>query len=167
MIQAEPSLRGVDGRAMALATLAAAAVALALYLFYVPAAVGAGDATVVLRYMASILLGDEILAPGVSFSALIVLAGLFAHLVVSGLMTWLITFVLHRWGLVTGIIGGALFGLAFFFINHYTLTFVYPHFYAMNHAAVLVVHVVFGAVAGGVYELLEHEPSERLPGRAG
>lgn len=158
----EPQRRGVDPGAVLRAFLAAAFVSLLLYLFFVPTAVGAGNAAVVLRYMASVLLGSSVLPPPADLGASIVLAALAVHVVVSALMVLIITYVLHRWGLLTGFIGGAAFGLLFFLIIHYSLTYFYPHFYAMNHWSIALVHAVFGFVAGGVYELFECEPGEYL-----
>lgn len=155
-----PTCKSVDWRAMGIATAVAAGVSLVLYLFFVPAAVGGGNAAVVMRYMASTLLGNGVLAPPATLTPGIVAAALLAHLFVSAAMTAVIAFVLHRWGLVTGLLGGALFGIFFFLLIHYSLTLLYPHFFVLNHLAVLIVHIVFGAVAGGVYELFELEPGE-------
>jgi hypothetical protein len=90
---------------------------------------------------------------------------LLVHFTLAILMALAIAFVLHRWGLITGVLGGAVFGLVFFGINYYTLTYFFPHFFAMAHWSVVLVHVVFGALAGGVYEWLETEPYERAAAR--
>lgn len=160
-----PQRTGVDGSAVVRATVAASLVALVLYLFFVPAAVGAGNAAIVLRYMSSVAFGEAVLPPPADLSAGIVVTALAVHVGISVVMTAIIAFVLHRWGLITGVIGGAALGVVFFAIIHYSLTLVHPHFYAMNHWSVLLVHAVFGAVAGGVYELYECEPGEE-PGGA-
>ena len=68
-----------------------------------------------------------------------------------------IAFVVHRGGLIGGVLGGAVLGGAFYFINYYTLTYFFPQFFAMKHWSVLASHVVFGALAGGTYELLEDQ----------
>lgn len=154
-------IRTVDWIATLWAALYAALVSLALYLLFVPVAVGAGNAWAVLRYLASVALGTEVLPPPATVTAGVALAGIAVHLALSLLMTAVIAFVLHRWGLITGIVGGAVLGLAFFAINFFTLTALEPHMFAMAHWSVGVVHLVFGAVAGGVYEWLELEPDER------
>jgi hypothetical protein len=54
-------------------------------------------------------------------------------------------------------VGGAILGLLLYAINFYTLTFFFPWFFAMRSWPVIVSHIIFGATAGGVYELLEVE----------
>ncbi len=67
----------------------------------------------------------------------------------------ILAFIIHRWGLIVGIVGGALYGAALYFINLYTLTLLVPWLFAVNSMPLLISHVVFGAVAGGVYELFD------------
>ena len=52
---------------------------------------------------------------------------------------------------------GAVFGLALYYINVYTLTLLFPWFFMMQAGIFAVTHVIFGAVAGATYELLEVE----------
>jgi hypothetical protein len=155
----------VDWPAALWAGVIAGIVSFVLYLFFVPAVVGAGNAWVVVRLLGSILLGTSVLAPPATFDAAALVAALVVHFGLAILMALAIAFVLHRWGLITGVLGGAAFGLVFFGINYYTLTYFFPHFFAMAHWSVVLVHVVFGAVAGGVYEWLETEPYERVRAR--
>ena len=162
--QRRPCRRGVDTPALIAAIVAASLASLLLYLVFVPAAIGAGDAGVILRYMASVAIGADVLPPPASLTAAIVAIAVAVHVGVSAVMAISIAFVLHRWGLVTGVLGGAALGVVFFAIVHYSLTLIYPHFYAMHHWSVVTVHAVFGAVAGGVYEWLECEPWERDDG---
>ena len=65
--------------------------------------------------------------------------------------------MLHRWGIIVGIIGGAIFGLALYLINFYTLTYFFPWFFPLRSWMMMLSHVIYGATAGGVYEALEVE----------
>jgi len=84
-------------------------------------------------------------------------AAVAIHYVIALAMAAVIAYVVHRGGLVGGILVGALLGLAFYFIDYYTLTYFFPQFFAMKHWSVVASHVLFGALAGGVYELLEDQ----------
>ncbi|MFN8449032.1 MAG: hypothetical protein U0521_10670 [Anaerolineae bacterium] len=46
-----------------------------------------------------------------------IVVGVIVHYVLSFVFTLIITIVIHRWGLVVGIVGGALLGLALYGIN--------------------------------------------------
>lgn len=52
----------------------------------------------------------------------VVAVGVLVHLVLSLVYALLLAFIIHRWGLVVGIVGGALFGVAIYIINYYTFT---------------------------------------------
>ena len=67
-----------------------------------------------------------------------------------------IAIVIHRWGLGVGIVGGAILGLAIYGINMYSLTYFFDWFFAIKSNVFLFSHVLFGATAGGVYELFDH-----------
>jgi hypothetical protein len=85
------------------------------------------------------------------------LTGTIIHLFLSVFYAIILAFIIHRWGLVVGVIGGALFGFALYLINTYTFTAFYPWFYPIRSWIALVGHVFFGAAAGGIYELLERD----------
>lgn len=114
------------------------------------------SAWVILRYMASIVLGSRVLPPPATFDAGIALVGLLVTLVLSIIYSFVLAITIHRWGLLVGVIGGALFGAALYLTNLYTFTLLYPWFFALNSVPFFVSHLVFGAVAGGVYELLDY-----------
>lgn len=65
--------------------------------------------------------------------------------------------MIHRGGLLGGILGGALLGLAIYVINYYTFSFFFPWMHAISNTLLIVTHVLFGAMAGGIYEALEVE----------
>ena len=109
--------------------------------------------SLLLRYIASLVMGSDVLTNGNS-TALIV--GGIVHFALSLLFALVISIVIHRWGLLVGIIGGGILGLALYAINLYTLTLLFPWFFAINTSSLLISHVIFGAVAGGIYELFDH-----------
>ena len=111
------------------------------------------NATLMLRYFASLVMGSSVLT-GTGTEILVV--GVLVHYLLSFLFALVIAIVVHRWGLLVGIIGGAVLGLAFYAINLYTLTLFFQWFFAINSTVIIVSHVVFGAVAGGVYEMFDH-----------
>jgi hypothetical protein len=111
------------------------------------------DPSLILRYFGALVLGSGVLTESGSGA---IVVGVIVHYVLSMIFTLLVTIVIHRWGLLIGIIGGAIMGLALYGINLYTMTVFFEWFFAINSNVLLLSHVVFGAVAGGVYELFDH-----------
>ena len=152
-----PAMRQlVDWSAAVWAGLIAGTFFLLLLLVATPIVAG-GNAWVVLRLLASVVLGSGILAPPATFSLSALLAGIITHYILSLGYALLLAYIIHRWGLIVGLVGGAMFGLALYALNFYTLTFFFPWFFAMRSWPVVLSHIIFGAVAGGVYESLEIE----------
>lgn len=116
-----------------------------------------GNVWVFVRLFASVLLGEGVLAPPATFDLTAVVAALLTHYTLSILFSLLIAYVIHRGGLIGGIIGGGLLGLALYAINFYTLTLLFPWFFTMRSWLMVATHIIFGAVAGGIYEALEVE----------
>jgi hypothetical protein len=102
-----------------------------------------------LRYMASLILGQDAL---LSNDLMTFVMGLLVHFVLSFVFTFIITIVIHRWGMTVGLIGGGILGLCLYFINFYTMTLLFPWFFAISGLSWMVSHIAFGVVAGGVYE---------------
>ncbi len=121
----------------------------------VASAIAQDNADITLRLMASILMGSEVLFSEPTVG--VILVGLLIHFIFSILFALLIAIIIHRWGLVVGIVGGALLGLALYAINFYTMSAIFPWFYAVTGWVMAITHIVFGATAGGVYEALEVE----------
>jgi len=146
----------VDWSAALWAGVIAGSVFFLLLVFVTPIFAG-GNAWVVIRLLASIGLGADILAPPATFDLTALIVALISNFVLSIGFALLIAYVLHRWGLIMGIVGGALLGLAIYAINFYTLTFFFPWFFAMRSWPIVISHLIFGALAGGIYESLEVE----------
>jgi hypothetical protein len=127
-----------------------------LNLVFIPIFIG-GNVWVVIRLFASILLGEGVLAPPATFDPGALLVALLTNLLLSVLYALLLSFIIHRGGLIGGIVGGAVFGVALFGINFFTLTYFFPWFFAMRNWVFVVAHIIYGAVTGGVYEALEIE----------
>ncbi len=115
---------------------------------------------VIIRLFASVFLGKDILAPPATFDLTALLVSIITTLVLSIGFTLLIAFVLHQWGMLVGILGGAVFGLAIYLINFYSLSYFFPWFFALSSWPFVISHIIFGAVAGGVYEAFEVEEFE-------
>jgi hypothetical protein len=144
--------RNVTWRAIPFAGLAAGTAHLLVNLILTPVMLDVQPG-VPLRYMGSLVLGEGALTePGI----LPLAVGVVVHYVLSILFALLIAIVVHRWGLLVGIVGGALLGLAIYAINFYTMTLFFDWMFAINSSVAVIAHLVFGAVAGGVYETYDH-----------
>lgn len=146
----------VDWRAAIQASLIAGIFFLLLNLILTNLTFGT-NGWVVIRLLASLGLGEEILAPPASFDALALVVALIIHFALALVFGLLIAYIIHRGGLITGIIGGAILGLALYAINFYTLTLFFPWFFALRSWVMVVTHILFGALVGGIYEALEVE----------
>ena len=145
----------VDWRAAILAGVVSGIVLLLLEMVFTARVVG--SPWVFVRMLAAVVLGQQVLAPPATFAPGVFAVAVAIHLPLSVGFACLIAFVLHRGGLATGIVGGALLGLALYWINFGTVFNLVPWFGAMKSWPTLWAHVAFGAIAGGVYELLEVE----------
>ncbi|MCI0454121.1 MAG: hypothetical protein L0Y68_03890 [Candidatus Dadabacteria bacterium] len=116
-----------------------------------------GSPWVITRLIASIVMGPDVLPPPATFDATIFIVSVIINLILSIAFACILATIFHRWGLLVGIIGGALFGLALYLINFYTFSIIFPWFFLMKSWIMVISHVVFGALAGGIYEALEVE----------
>lgn len=146
----------MDWRAAFAAGLVSGATTLIVLLIGYPLITG-GTPWNVLRYMASIVLGNAILPPPTTFNALALVTGVVVHLALSVFYAIVLALIIHRWGIIVGVLGGALFGLALFLINMFTFTNIFDWFYPLQSWSFLLLHVFFGALAGGLYELWERD----------
>ena len=146
----------MDWRAAVIAGLLAGALALMLRVLLWVLVTG-GSFWAPFYQLAAILLGPESLAPVDAPHMGVVAVGVLMHMALSLVYALLLAFIIHRWGLVVGIVGGALFGLAIYIINYYTFTYLFPWFFPLRSWLVLATHIFFGATAGGIYEALERD----------
>jgi len=130
-----------------------------LNIFLIPFVYGGNSATII-RYLASPILGESILPPPASLNIQSLLISIICTIVLSIVFTFVVSYVLHQGGIILGIVGGALFGLALYFINFNTLTLLVPWLYALSSPLMMLNHVIFGILAGGLYETLEVEEYE-------
>lgn len=145
----------VDWRAAIIAGLAAGIVYLALQMALLASV--AGSPWVAVRYMGAMLLGRAVLPPPATFDPAVLIAALAVHLPLSIAFACVIAFILHRWGLLVGVLGGAVLGLALYAINFWTFAQWFPWFLPLRGWIGFSSHIAFGAIAGLVYELLEIE----------
>jgi hypothetical protein len=143
--------RNMAWRAIPIAGLAGGAVHLLTKFILMPL-VSKVNGVIFLRYAASLVLGEKAVMDG---GAGVVLLGVVIHFALAIFFALIIGVVVHRWGLLVGIVGGALLGLALYGINVFGVARLLPWFFAVNGPVLLISHVLFGAVAGGVYESLD------------
>lgn len=144
-------LRNISLKAVVLAWLAGATVFLAANLILMPLALDI-NAGVILRYTASLVMGRDVLVEDSSAPLII---GALVHYALSLAFTLIIVVVIFRWGLLIGIVAGAILGLAIYGINLYFMTLIFDWFFAANNSVLLLSHILFGATVGGVYEMFD------------
>ena len=115
------------------------------------------------RLLATIALGRAALDPDVTSTGIALGVGIGVHLMLGLVFAFIISFTLHRWGFWVGLIGGGLFGLALYAINTYTMSRFFPEFFFYRSWFMVGLHVVFGALCGGIYESLEHDRNAGRP----
>jgi len=143
--------RNVAWKAIPVAAIVAGTVFLAMMMILNPIMYGI-DSMFILRYFGSIGMGSDVLVESTT-TAMVV--GVLVHYLLSLVFTLVISIVVHRWGMIVGIVGGGLLGLAIYAINFYTMTFFFEWMFAIQSVLLVITHIVFGAVAGGVYEALD------------
>jgi len=147
-------------KAIPIAWLVAATAFLAVNWIFNPSYLGISS-TFLFPYFASIVLGPDVL---IDPSTTTLIIGGVVHYLLALVFTFIIAIVIHRWGFLIGLIGGGLLGLAFYAINFYTMTLFFDWMFAIHNPVLVTSHVVFGAVAGGIYELLDDYDTSIIDG---
>lgn len=116
-----------------------------------------GDPWLYVRLIASLVLGPSVISIEEPFTVIILLVALAVLMLLSVFYASVVAFVVHRWGWVLSTLGGAILGLAFYVINFWTMSFLFPWVFPLRTWMLLLAHVAFGAFVGFIYELLEEE----------
>jgi hypothetical protein len=122
----------------------------------------AGNPWLAVRLTASIIMGQGVLPPPASFDPVVFIVAFILHIILSIGYACLIAGIFHRWGLLVGFLGGAAIGAGIYLINFYTISYFFPWFFPMRSWIMLLSHVLFGGLSGGIYELLEREEYEKV-----
>ena len=157
--------RKLDLRAAVWAGLAAGVVFMALEMALVALMMGESPWAPP-RMIAAIGMGDGVLPPPATFDPVIFATAMGIHFALAILLAVILGGAISHFalGMVASIVGGAVFGLAVYYVNFYGFTALFPWFAMARGPIGIFAHVVFGAAAAGVYHALE---SRRLASSAG
>lgn len=158
MISKNALIRGLDFSAAFWAGLIAGTVFLVTMLVLSANLLGSSD--IVYRMIAAMLQGEAVLAPSVPVDGGLIGGALLVHYALSLAFGLIVAIVIHRWGLIVGLFGGAALGLALYTINFFSVSYFFPWFFPLRNWIWLLGHVLFGATAGVTYELLEIDEEE-------
>lgn len=114
-----------------------------------------GDANIdAVRQIAAIALGESVLPSPTPFTALVFLAAMGVHMIMSLIYARVLSALINGMKAERAILIGAGFGAALYAVNYYAFTNVFPWFVASRGWVTLFSHVAFGVIAAGVYEWL-------------
>ena len=116
-----------------------------------------GDPLLIVRLMASIMLGPEVIPAQAGIVPGIYVVALVTHFSLSLLFAFLIALIFHRWGIVVALLGGAIVGVVIYIMNFYSFSLIFPWLFPYLNWMLLVAHIFFGALAGALFELFEDE----------
>lgn len=145
------TFRSPDWAAAAVAGLGAGAVLMVLELMWASIV---GDAWIVSRHVAALLMGPQLLQTS-GFAVGVVAVALLVHYVIGilfgvGLAIVVAGFAFERRAGVMETIG-ALFGAVVYAVNFYVLTMVFPWFVDLRGLAAFAGHIIFGIIAALLY----------------
>jgi hypothetical protein len=78
-------------------------------------------------------------------------------MILAMLIAMLIAIIVHKYGILISVVGGALIGLAVYIIGFYSFSHFFPWLISYRSSLFMVVFIFYGALAGGLYELMEVE----------
>jgi hypothetical protein len=109
------------------------------------------------RLVSSLIFGSRVLITPSVFDLGYLLIGLAIHMIVAMLIAMLIAIIVHKYGVLISIVGGAVIGLAVYAIGFYSFSHFFPWLVPFRSSLFLAEFVFYGALAGGLYELMEVE----------
>lgn len=114
-----------------------------------------GDPSVdAIRQIAAIALGDSVLPGATRFTALVFMAAMGVHLIMSLIYARVLAAIVHGMTAERAILIGAGFGAVLYSANYYLFTNMFPWFAVSRGWITLFSHVAFGVIAAGAYEWL-------------
>jgi hypothetical protein len=109
------------------------------------------------RLVSSLIFGSQILITPSIFDLGYLLIGLAIHLIIAMLIAMLIAIIVHKYGILVSVVGGAVIGLAVYAIGFYSFSRFFPWLVPFRSSLFLAEFFVYGALAGGLYEAMEVE----------
>ena len=110
-----------------------------------------------IRLVSSLVFGSRVLLTPTTFDFGYLLAGLALHMTLAVLITMLIAIIVHKYGILISVVGGALIGLAVYTIGFYSFSRFFPWLTPFRSSVFMLEFIFFAALAGGFYELIEVE----------
>lgn len=144
-----------------------------LFVLMLSATLTGMNAWVPLQAIAAIVLGPQVLYAPAAFSVTVFVTALLFHLFLSIFYAFVLgSWVRHR-PLGNAMFVGVVFAMVVYILNFHVFATAYPWFDALRNLGAVFAHLVYGAIAAGIYVrveqanwplLLEDEP-ERGHGR--
>lgn len=106
------------------------------------------------RQIAAIALGESVLPGKTPFTAIVFLAAMGVHMILSLMYARLLAAIIHGMSAARAISVGAGFGALLYAVNFYLFTDLFPWFTVSRGWLTLFTHVAFGMIAAGVYKRL-------------
>ena len=110
-----------------------------------------------IRLVSSLIFGSRVLLTPTTFDFGYFLTGLALHLILALLIAMLIAIIVHKYGILISVVGGAVIGLAVYTIGFYSFSYFFPWLIPFRSWMFMVEFIFYGAFAGGLYELIEVE----------
>ena len=110
-----------------------------------------------IRLVSSLIFGSRVLLTPAAFDFGYLLTGLALHMILAVLIAMLIAIIVHKYGILISVVGGAVIGLAVYAIGFYSFSHFYPWLIPFRSSVFMLEFILYGALAGGLYELIEVE----------
>lgn len=153
-IKLSPYAPHIDWRAYWISAVGGGVIALLTGLIL--SAVILSEPDFILRVTGSLVLGPGVIPITEGNPILITITGVLVTFLLAFAFALLVVLVIHRWGLIIGLIGGMLVGAAIYVISVYGLSYFFPWIYPVRSWMLLLTHVLFGGLVGVLYELFDN-----------
>ena len=110
-----------------------------------------------IRLVSSLIFGPLVLPVPTIFDLGYFVTGLALHMILAMAIAMLIAIIVHKYGILISVVGGALIGLAVYTIGFYSFSRFFPWLIPFRSSLFIVEFIFYGALTGGLYELMEVE----------